>query len=192
MARPPAHRPEISARVAPWANWWWGPTIEGDWRAPTDGSDRHPGGLALARSAVIMLTTAGAPTWTVRAAYHEAFHVLDDWLTLDERRVLDAAVDRGPTWPTPYLSSRVERRARLFEGFAMYLHEGGSVIVGSRTPEARILAAAYDGPIGALALARQRQPRRLPRWLGWRGNVSSTTTTVSPSVPSSLTKSRTG
>lgn len=122
--------------------------------------------------------------WTVRAAYHEAFHVVDDWLTLEERRLLDAAVDRGAPWPTPYLSSRVERRARLFEHVAMFVHEGGSIIAGRRVPETEILAAVYDGTIGQRVLAQQTTTTtRWPRWLyGLRSGsgASSTTTTISP------------
>lgn len=76
---------------------------------------------------------------------------------------MDAAIARGPAWPTPYLASPWERRARLFQHWALVLHEGGCVSANRRAPESLVMARVYSGELGRRVVARLAG-QRAPRW----------------------------
>jgi hypothetical protein len=114
---------------------------------------------------VAVLRSSLDPWHAVSVAYHEAWHLEDDRLTLAERQAMDAAIAHGPAWPTAYLADPWERRARLFQSWAMSMHEGGGVIVGRRAPETAVMAAVYDGAIGRRVTAPPKAWRTY-----WRGS----------------------
>lgn len=131
----------MAHRIAPHTEFWFGPTVlhqNGD----------TSGGVFLWPSDIAVVSSRFVPTFVMRTLFHEAFHAVDRHLLPAARAVLDAAVARGAWFPTDYLRDDTERRARLFESFAMFLFEGGELVVTPATPEIEIMARIYFGGVG--------------------------------------------
>lgn len=145
---------ELAQRLTPWATWYAAPSYSGS--AEVLGS-------AWIRQGVAVVSSAQDPRSAVSTAYHEAWHLADDHLSLAERQAMDAAIARGPAWPTLYLANPWERRARLFQNWALVLHEGGCVSADRRAPESLVMARVYSGELGRRVVARLAG-RRAPGW----------------------------
>lgn len=176
---------EVAQRLTPWATWWAAPRYTGS---------ADEAGRAWWRSGVAVLRSTLDPWNAVAVAHHEAWHLADDHLTLEERQTMDAAIARGPAWPTNYLADPWERRARLFASWAMTIYEGGSARLDRRAPELDVMSRVYSGDLGRRVLARQigatggamLGAKLAPLWRYVRSSLgaSSTTTTTSPGSPS--------
>lgn len=155
---------ELAQRLTPWATWWAAHGFSGS---------AYVSGRAWLWSGVAVVRSTLDPWNAVWVALHEAWHLADDWITLDERQAMDAAIARGPSWPTPYLGDPWERRARLFQSWAVALHEGGSTIVDRRAPEVAVMAMVYRGELGRRVMARHSAaPDQRPWWRRLRSRNS--------------------
>lgn len=136
---------DIATRLTPWAVWWCGPLFFGCQKIGDEWA-----GYAWGQHHTACILTCYAANHAVSTAYHEAFHLADYWLSRDERMAMDEAVMRGLLWPTDYLRRPFERRARLFEHWAMKQHEAPA---GARAGR---LGAALDAALRALRSKEER------------------------------------
>ena len=161
---------EIASRITPHAVWYAAPAFFA--------CEKDDGwvGVAFTAGPVVAIRTAFSERYTVSAAYHEAWHVVERLLTRDEMAAVDDAVGRGGDWNGDYYDRRIERRARAFQSWAMARHEAppearlgakGAVMdaIAARLlpPHEQVFLAAWDGRFARRAAASGRiSPRRLP------------------------------
>ena len=165
------HVAEIVTRMTPWATWYVAPAF-----GHVGGYFKEQfGGLALVLSGVGLIRSCWDPAWTVRTAMHEAWHLAEDYLSAAEFESVDMAARSGPQWPDApsfrdYYSKPVERRARMYEAWAMSAWEaGGTPAVDKRAPHTLVFGRVYSGEIGFRVARRGLIPApRMPEHLRQR------------------------
>jgi hypothetical protein len=109
---------DIATRLAPWATWYCSPDA-------IDGADIGPEtyGMCFGTCDVVWLRTSRHPNEAIEAAFHEAYHSCERWMTGDEINALRIASERGP-WIerrsayNEYWCQGHEVRARAFASWA--------------------------------------------------------------------------
>ena len=143
---------EIMQRIVPFASTWCAPSFAGS------GCLAHPwigkAGGSESETALIRSTLSGRDA--IETAYHEAYHLIEE-ARPGVGDVLDGLEAHAVPWPNEYLSRPWERRARLFESFAMHLSEGGAIPLAGAVPAT--LGAIYSGEVGRMILASREPPR---------------------------------
>jgi hypothetical protein len=140
---------EISARTTPGVVWWCAPDF-----------DSHAGHteFAFKKKAAVLMSMRRHPRFTIGTAYHEAGHMAEGLVYPHELQHWWNAANSTKAWGDDYLDSQDERRAQLFESFAIHGADGGEhVILPGATPTTRLMNAIYTGEIG-----RRRQGIHLP------------------------------
>ncbi len=154
---------ELASRIVPHCTWYCAPAF-----FACESPDRRWSGLALLVPDVVLLRTSLGERQAVVTAYHEAWHVLERYLTRAEREAVDAAIRAGGEWQGDYYNNHQERRARAFEHWSMHRHETGveprtggvgrlldAVHRWTLPAHEKVFAAAFDGTIGRRAAARR-------------------------------------
>lgn len=145
---------EVASRLTPWAVWYWSHSSFAG--APWGGS-----AWGLADTAVCH--SRYHPEYTVRLAYHEAWHLAEAQMRDDILDELDERLSTGPAWPGDYYPRAKERRARAFEFFCMVFTEGcRQVVVGPGVPfEIELFWSVYSGDFGREILDLRAKAARL-------------------------------
>jgi hypothetical protein len=135
---------DIATRVTPHVIWLLGPALPDDRFARGLG-----GGFATWHSGIVAISTGMETLSTVRVAYHEAWHALEEFLTSSEfQTVRDAVAGQSPEWADPYLMQSWEQRADTFAAYALARHLGIQIPASAHAPENRVFEAVYNGTVG--------------------------------------------
>lgn len=145
-------------RVVPWAKFWCAPSFSGC---------ANFSGMAWGREGVALLRTTDNGNHALETAFHEAWHLLEEWLPESLLGPLDAALARGPGYAPQwsrelgggredYLSRACERRARFFSRFAMNVVDGGGLpdFMGNPSSPWNVAYRAWSGELGAIDLEK--------------------------------------
>ena len=146
----------IAEMMTPWATWWCTPSK----------SDRKVGdfgehiGVANVRQSSVWLTTTMEPCVAVTTAFHEAFHLAEDYLTLEEMQTLNRGIVSAPCLPDSdrnrYLTSSTEVRANAFEGWAysQWLRGRMPAYYRGMPADERVWTLIYRGDLGVRVARR--------------------------------------
>lgn len=173
---------EVCTRCAPWLRCYIGPAL---WCMVPDGRSLAeyravhllPNGRWAARIAgqawrsadIILVSTAHQSMPEVLdTAHHEIWHAVENWLSSVARAVVDAAVADGRAYPSAYLDSAGERRARLYAAWASAVDEGLPLVADPRTglplgELEHVLHYVYAGRLAAAMVAADAAARAAER-----------------------------
>lgn len=132
----------IATQITPRATWWLAPSFFG---CQTLGAAWA--GQAILDCDVVLLRSDHRAQHAIENVFHEAWHIAERGLTGSELRVINDAIERGPEWPDSYLQSPLERRARLFQGWATTVYHGARVALSADAPENTVMWEVYSGQV---------------------------------------------
>lgn len=152
---------ELQGRLTPWTTWWVAPR----WRH----DDAHPWlrergwswvGLAFRETGEALLSSSCSAVGILSVACHEAWHLVEPYLSEEEIDAVGAVVlgSTAKEWPCAYHDLEAERRARLFQRWADFMFEGGEHSFRDGTAQA-LFAAFWSGDIGREVLSGKRRYR---------------------------------
>lgn len=141
----------IATRVTPWATWWLAPGMR---RAD------HAGEAHCYRETVVLRMDLSR-RYTVTVAFHEAWHLAEQYLDASEIMAVQSCLAGGHDWKDDYYGSAVERRANLFADWSMCAMETGRPLVDKRRPETVVFQLVYSGGLGRRMARRGLIPKRL-------------------------------
>lgn len=141
----------IATRLTPWATWW---------LAPATGRDEHAGEAHCYRDMVVLKLDM-TRRYAVSTAFHEAWHIAEQYLDASEIEAVNLSLSSGHDWRDDYYGSAVERRANAFADWAMLALETGRPLMDRRRPETVAFHLVYSGGLGLRMARRGLIPKRL-------------------------------
>jgi hypothetical protein len=173
---------DVVSRCAPWLRVYVGPAL---WQMMPEGRDpseyrevrRLPDGKLAARiagqawseiGALLVATAHLSMTGVVDTVHHEVWHAVEHRLSPTAWSVVDSAVAAGRGYPSAYLDSALERRARLYAAWACAVDEGLPTIVDTRSglpmgEVESVFAHVYSGRLAAAVAAANEAAAAPPR-----------------------------